>query len=103
METASGIVADLNGNVVSYGRGAEKIFGYMEEEVIGKSVAIFHPERNWGMLPRLFEQAMQGEFNEELTLVRKDGSEFSARLVVRPVKDENGKITGLIGLTKELS
>ena len=103
METASGIVADLNGNVVSYGRGAEKIFGYREEEVLGKSVAIFHPERNWNMLPRLVEQAMQGEFNEELTLVRKNGEEFPARLIVRPVKDDSGNITGLVGLTRDLS
>ena len=105
MKTISGIVADLNGNVISYGKGAEKIFGYKEGEVLGKNVAIFHPPSAKDvLLPRLFKEAMEkGIFEEEVTLVRKNGENFLARLQVKPVKDKNGKITGLVGLTKDLS
>jgi PAS domain S-box-containing protein len=104
-ETISGIMADLDGNIVGYGKGAEKIFGYTEEEVKGKPVAIFHPEEaRETVLPRLFKEAMEkGIFEEEVTLVRKNGEEFPARLKVTPVKDENGKITGLVGITTDLS
>ena len=105
METISGIVADLNGNVISYGKGAERIFGYKEKEILGKNVAIFHPvSSRESLLPRLFKEAMEnGIFEEEVTLVRKNGKEFRARLQVKPVKDKSGKITGLVGLTKDLS
>jgi PAS domain S-box-containing protein len=103
METISGIVADLEGKIVAYGKGAEKIFGYTESEVLGKSVEIFHPESQRGMLPRLFRTALEGRFEEEVTLVRKSGEEFPALLKVTPVKDSEGKITGLSGMTKDLS
>ena len=105
MGAISGIVADLNGNVISYGKGAERIFGYKKKDVLGKNVAIFHPpSAKDSLLPRLFKETMEkGIFEEEVTLVRKNGKEFKAKLQVKPVKDKNGKITGLIGLTKDLS
>jgi PAS domain S-box-containing protein len=99
----SGIVADLEGKIIEYSKGAEEIFGYTKEEVLGKSVEIFHPERTRDMLPRLFEEAMKGESNEEVVLVRKNGKEFPARLRVTPVKDSQGRITGLLGVTEDLS
>ncbi len=103
MDTTSGIVADLEGKITAYGKGAEKIFGYTEEEVLGKSVEIFHPVSKREMLPRLFKEAMEGKFEEKTILVRKNGEEFPALLTVTPVKDSEGKITGLVGITKDLS
>ena len=99
---ASGILADLNGNVISCGAGAERIFGYTEAEVLGKSVAVFHPERTRSMLPRLVAEALAGRFREEVVLVRKNGEEFRALLEVTPVRNAKGEVTGLMGLTKEL-
>lgn len=100
----SGIVANLEGNVIAYSKGAEKIFGYKKEEVLGKNVAIFHPKRTHDMLPRLFKTVLEkGVFEEKITLIRKNGEEFPALLRVQVIRDEKGQVTGLAGMTKDLT
>ncbi|MCJ2519380.1 MAG: PAS domain S-box protein [Candidatus Thermoplasmatota archaeon] len=95
------ITSDLEGIVQSYSEGAAKLFGWDSEEVVGKqSVAIFHqPEAVEELVPRLLKQAAEeGLFEEEVVFVKKDGTEFKARLSVRPVYRE-GKIVGYMGRT----
>lgn len=64
---------------------------------------LFHePEAVQSLVPRLLKTAAEeGKFEEEVTLVRKDGSKFRAILTVRPLKHGN-EITGYMGLTKPL-
>jgi PAS domain S-box-containing protein len=103
-ETYSGIACDRTGTVTSYGIGAEKIFGWKPEEVVGKqSVTIFHlPEAVAELVPRLLKTAAEtGKFEEEVFLVKKDGTKFNALLTVRPVK-KNNEIVGYMGITKPL-
>lgn len=95
------ITSDLEGIVQSYSEGAAKLFGWNPEEVVGKqSVAIFHqPEAVEELVLRLLKQAAEeGLFEEEVVFVKKDGTEFKARLSVRPVYRE-GKIVGYMGRT----
>ena len=103
-DQASVITCDLNGLVQKYAAGAEEIFGWKPEEVVGReSVAIFHrPEVVETLVPRLLQTAVEaGKFQEEVILVRKDGSEFPAILTVRPVHRE-GRHVGYMGYTKPL-
>jgi PAS domain S-box-containing protein len=94
----------LKGIITSYGVGAKQLFGWTEEDVVGKqSVAIFHePDAIQELVPRLLKTAAEtGKFEEEVTLVRKDGTKFRGLLTVRPLLKEN-EITGYIGVTKHL-
>ncbi|MDX1534842.1 MAG: PAS domain S-box protein [Thermoplasmata archaeon] len=103
-EDVSVITCDLNGLVEKYGAGAEDIFQYTADELIGKeSVAIFHqPDKVATLVPRLLQTAVEkGKFEEEVTLVRKDGSEFPAILTVRPVY-RGGEHVGYMGYTQPL-
>src|SRR5437879_11097610 len=73
-------------------------------EVNGKlSVATFHlPENVPTLVPRLLKEAVEnGKFEEEVTLRRKDGEVFRARLTVRPVF-RSGKQVGYMGMTHPL-
>ena len=100
----SGVACDLNGLITSYGLGAQQLFGWTADEVVGKqSVVIFHePHAVQTLVPRLLKTAAEtGRFEEEVTLVRKDGSKFRGLLTVRPLKKEN-EITGYMGLTKHI-
>ena len=100
----SGVACDLNGVITSYGLGAQQLFGWTAAEVVGKqSVVIFHESHAVQMLvPRLLKTAAEtGRFEEEMTLVRKDGSKFRALLTVRPLKKEN-EITGYMGIAKHI-
>ncbi len=75
----SGIACDSKGVITSYGIGAQKLFGWTADEVVGKqSVVIFHePHAVQTLVPRLLKTAAEtGKFEEEVTLVRKDGRKF---------------------------
>ena len=100
----SGIACDLKGIVTSYGVGAQQLFGWTEDEVVGKqSVVVFHePDVVQTLVPRLLKTAAEtGKFEEEVTLVRKDGTKFRGLLIVRPLKQEN-EISGYMGITKHI-
>ena len=91
----------MTGLITYYGIGAAQLFGWRAEEVIGKErVTIFHePEAVASLVPRLLKTAAeQGKFEEEVTLVRKNGSKFRGVLTVRPLK-RGDEITGYMGLT----
>ena len=98
------IVCDMAGTVQTYSTGAQKIFQFKPEEVVGKmSVAQFHvPEKVAELVPRLLATAVEkGKFEEKVTLVRKDGSRFQGILTVRP-KFKDGKQVGFMGFTRPL-
>jgi PAS domain S-box-containing protein len=100
----SGIACDSKGLITSYGIGAQQLFGWTPDEVVGKqSVVIFHePHAVQTLVPRLLRTAAEtGKFEEEVTLVRKDGSKFRGLLTVRPLRNEN-EITGYMGVTKHI-
>ena len=98
------ITCDMQGIVEDYAADAAELFGWSQDEVIGKmSVAAFHlPENVPTLVPRLLREAVEkGKFEEEVTLRRKDGATFRARLTVRPMFRE-GKQVGFMGMTHPL-
>ena len=98
------ITCDTQGIVQEYADDAADLFGWTPDEVIGKmSVAMFHlPENVPTLVPRLLKEAVEnGKFEEEVTLRRKDGDVFRARLTVRPVF-RDGKQVGFMGMTHPL-
>src|SRR5437899_6499115 len=98
------ITCDMQGIVQEYAADAGDLFGWSPAEVVGKlSVATFHlPENVPTLVPRLLKEAVEnGKFEEEVTLRRKDGDVFRARLTVRPVY-RDGKQVGFMGMTHPL-
>jgi PAS domain S-box-containing protein len=103
-EATSVITCDLQGTVTKYTDGAQRLFQYAPDEVVGKlSVAAFHPpERVAELVPRLLRTATEtGLFEEEVTLVKKGGAQFRARLAVRPMY-RDGQLVGYMGITRPL-
>src|SRR5436190_520168 len=95
----------MNGIVQQYSADAETLFGWTRDDVIGKmSIAWFHVPKNIPTLvPRLLREAIEkGKFEEEVTLMRKDGATFQAVLTVRPVL-RDGRQVGFMGMTKPLT
>ena len=98
------ITCDLQGTVTQYAADAADLFGWTPDEVIGKmSVAAFHvPENVPTLVPRLLKTAVEeGKFEEQVTLVRKDGARFPALLTVHPIL-RDGKQVGYMGRTRPL-
>src|SRR5256886_15681932 len=93
------ITCNMEGVVQQYAADAADLFGWSPEEVIGKmSVASFHvPENVPVLVPRLLREAIEtGKFEEEVTLIRKDGARFPAILTVRPMF-RDGQQIGFMG------
>jgi PAS domain S-box-containing protein len=102
-QATSVITCDLNGIVKTFTNGAQRLFGYAPEEVVGtQSVAIFHIPENLPLVPELLKTAVEkGIWESELDLVRKGGQTFRAKLAVRPMFRE-GQLVGFMGLTRPL-
>ena len=99
------ITCDLDGKVETFSEGAKTMFGYAEEEVVGKmrvsdfsdgQVVLGH------VIGWLDESVKKGKWEGETAFLRKDGSEFSARIKITPTKDKDGNHIGYCGVTTPL-
>jgi PAS domain S-box-containing protein len=90
---------DLEGRILSWNAGAEKIFGYVKEEVVGKPFSIlFTPEDQQSGAPeREIETARtRGSAGDFRWQMRKDGSRFWASGFINPLRDEAGNLIGYV-------
>ncbi|MFY9561689.1 MAG: PAS domain S-box protein [Terriglobales bacterium] len=87
---------NLDGIITSWNKGAERIYGYSAEEVIGKPVAILFPADRPDELPRIMETVKSGEGSElyETIRVKKNGERIHISLTVSPIRDQAGRIVG---------
>lgn len=99
------ISKDLNGIITTWNRGAEKLFGYRAEEIIGQPVTILMPPTRFNEEPIILGHIRRGESVEHYETVRrrKDGSEFDISLTVSPIKDDNGKIIGASKIVRDIT
>ncbi len=99
------ISKDLDGVITSWNKGAEHLFGYSTEEVIGKPVTLLIPEDHVDEEPRILEQIRRGEMIEHYETVRrrKDGSLLDISLTVSPLKNAAGRITGASKIGRDIT
>ena len=99
------VTKDLNGIITSWNRGAEQIFGYRPQEVIGKPVTILIPADHPNEEPEILERIRRGErINHYETIrVRKDGAPLNISLTVSPVRDSTGKIVGASKIARDIT
>ena len=96
---------DLNGIITTWNRGAQRIFGYAAEEVIGKPVTILFPPELQDEEPAILERIRRGERIEhyETVRVRKDGRRVDISLTVSPIKSAGGKIIGASKIARDIT
>jgi PAS domain S-box-containing protein len=97
---------DREGRVVSWNSGAVRIHGYHAEEIIGKHVSCFHlatevgRNRPWEGLE---EAEKNGHFEEQGWRLHKDGSTFWANVVITPLHDGNGGLSGFSKVVRDIT
>lgn len=99
------ITCDMEGVIETFSKGAEDIFGYDREELIGKKrVSLFSPgEVVLQNVPEWLKKASEeGEYVTETVFVRKDGTMFPARIRITPTfaKGKGKEQTGYCGVTE---
>jgi PAS domain S-box-containing protein len=95
---------DLDGVITTWNRGAERLFGYTAEEVIGKSITILIPADQRDEEPSILRRIRAGERIEhyETKRRRKDGSLIDISLSVSPMRDGSGKIVGASKIARDI-
>ncbi|APV42654.1 hybrid sensor histidine kinase/response regulator [Pseudomonas frederiksbergensis] len=95
-----------DGRLTNWNPGAQRIKGYLPEEVIGKHFSMFYtPEdREAGEPQRTLDIAVrEGRFENKGWRVRKDGTRFLANVVVDPIWGETGTLLGFAKITRDIT
>ncbi len=96
---------DLNGNIISWNRGAEKIYGYTPEEVVGKNISLLTPGDRPDEIPEILRKIARGENVEhhESVRVTKDGRHLNVSISVSPLRDVKGDIVGASAIARDIT
>jgi PAS domain S-box-containing protein len=95
----------LDGIITSWNKGAERIFGYVAEEVLGKPITIIIPPDHLQEEPAILARLRAGERVEhfETVRMRKDGQLLAISLTVSPIKGANGQIVGASKIARDIT
>lgn len=95
----------LEGVITSWNAGAQKIFGYTEEEVLGKSIHILIPNALRTEENSIINDIKAGKKVDHFHTMRlaKSGKEIPISLTVSPIKDRQGRITGASKIARDIS
>lgn len=96
---------NLNGIVTSWNRGAERLFGYTAQEVVGKSITIIIPPDRLGEEPEILRRLQRGERVDHFETIRrrKDGALLNISLTISPVRDKDGKVIGASKIARDIT
>lgn len=95
-----------DGRVRSWNQGAQRLTGYTPDEVIGQHVSMFYTEEDVraGLLEReMTAAARDGSLEGEGWRLRKDGTRFWANVVLSPIRDDQGELTGYVKVARDLT
>jgi two-component system sensor histidine kinase/response regulator len=96
---------DLDGTVLSWNGGAQRLYGYTPAEVIGRSVTVLVPADRPDEVPAILARLQAGETVDhfETTRVRKDGSRVPVALTISPVLDKDGNVVAASTIARDIS
>ena len=95
----------LDGIVLSWNPGAEKLYGYSAEEMIGRSIHLLLPPDLPNEVTQLLERIGRGERVEHYETVRvtKEGRSIDISLTISPINDATGKVTGASTIARDIT
>ncbi|VVO69654.1 hypothetical protein PS838_01231 [Pseudomonas fluorescens] len=99
------IAKDLNGTITNWNLGAQHLFGYTADEVVGKSVTMLIPLDRKDEEPDILRRIRNGERIEHYETVRrrKDGSLVEISLSVSPIRNREGHIIGAAKIARDIT
>ncbi len=98
------ITKTLEGIIISWNPGAEKIYGFTEKEVIGKNIEIIIPKNQHNENDELLKQVRLGQSIPyyETKRIRKDGVIIDVSFALSPIKNKNGKVVGVSVVSRDI-
>ena len=104
------VYADAEGLIRTWNSGAVRMFGFSEEEALGRSLDIIIPQnlrkRHWDGYHETMRTG-ESRYGEGDTLsvpaIRKDGSRISVEFTIVPFKDSTGRMTGIAAILRDVT
>jgi two-component system, cell cycle sensor histidine kinase and response regulator CckA len=95
----------LDGIVVSWNAGAERMYGYTADEMIGHSISILIPSYRPDELPGIFNKIKRGEGVDgfETVRLRKNGTPIEVSLTISPIRDSTGHVVGASTVARDIT
>jgi PAS domain S-box-containing protein len=100
------LMLDPEGLVTTWNKGAERIKGYRSDEIVGRHFSNFYPQVDviqGKPEHELAVAAAEGRCEDEGWRVRKDGTKFWAEVVITPIYNDNGELSGFSKVTRDVS
>jgi PAS domain S-box-containing protein len=97
---------DLQGDIVSWNHGAERVFGYQADSIIGRNIAVFYPpaERDANLPAEHLRIALEeGRFECDSLRVRHGGSAFDALVLLMPMRADDGRPRGFALVVRDIT
>ncbi|HXM67108.1 MAG TPA: PAS domain S-box protein [Candidatus Acidoferrum sp.] len=95
----------LDGTITSWNKGAERIYGYSAEQVVGKNISMLTSSDRPDEIPAILEKIARGENIEhyESTRVTKDGRHLDVSISVSPLRNAIGEIVGASAIARDIT
>jgi PAS domain S-box-containing protein len=99
------ITMSLEGVIASWNKGAEQVYGYLAEEVLGKNISILEPDSLKGNIKQLVEKIKQGERIQhyETLRLRKDSTIINVSVTHSPVFDKSGELVDISIIARDIT
>ncbi|MFZ0516971.1 MAG: PocR ligand-binding domain-containing protein [Acidobacteriaceae bacterium] len=95
----------VDGTIVSWNPGAEKLFGYASSEVVGRSMLMLVPPERHKELEDLIPRVLLGESVKQFDTVRvcKDGTQIDVSVTISPVRNARGEVTAMSAVARNMT
>ncbi len=95
----------LDGEILSWNKGAEKIYGHSSEEILGKNISTIIPADRKSEQDTILQKVSEGGMIDHYETVRvtKSGVRVPVSLTISPIKDKNGTIIGASTIARNTS
>jgi PAS domain S-box-containing protein len=99
------VATNLDGDVNYWNKAAETIYGWKREEAIGKNIMqLTTPEVNKEQAKQIMEGLKSGQtWSGEFKVQKKDGTNFPTLVTNAPIYDENNRLSGIIGISSDIT
>ena len=99
------ITESVDGIITSWNKGAEQIYGYLAEEVLGKNFSILEPDNLKGEIKQFSEKIKKGEKIQhyETLRLKKDGTIINVSVTLSPVFDASGELVALSAIVRDIT
>ena len=99
------VILDLDSRIISWNRGAEMIFGYKAEDVIGKPLNTLMPKENWNDCRENFKKAILEGYVRDIESIRitKDGRTVVVDQTLTSIYDKKGNLIGFVAIMRDIT